>query len=227
LWDNGGVRPRAVLFDFNGTLSDDEPILSAIYAELCAEQGRPLTARDYLGQLAGLSDEEIFATWLGAGRPGINRLVEERIARYRARVTDGATVSADVRSAVRYVAERVSVGIVSGAARDEIEPVVRAAGLRDAIAFVVSSDDVAAGKPDPEGYLRALALLGGDVPAGEVLALEDTEAGVASAKAAGMHVVALTRTLGPERLRRADALIEAIRPELMPWLLAEARSPMP
>jgi sugar-phosphatase len=84
----------------------------------------------------------------------------------------------------------------------------------------VSADDVAAGKPDPEGYLRALALLGGDVPAAEVLAVEDTEAGVASAKAAGMRVIALTRTLGPERLEHADGLIEAIRPDVMRGLLA-------
>jgi beta-phosphoglucomutase len=220
LWDNLGVRPRAVLFDFNGTLSDDEPILYAIYAELCAEEGRPLTARDYLAELAGLSDEAIFATWLGAEGPDIDRLIEERVARYRARITDGATVSPEVRSAVRYAAERVPVGIVSGAAREEIEPVISAAGLRDAIAFVVSADDVAAGKPDAEGYRRALALLGGEVPAADVLVIEDTEAGVASAKAAGMRVIALTRTLGPERLAHADALIDAISPEVMRRLLA-------
>ena len=214
------MRPRAVLFDFNGTLSDDEPILYAIYAELCAEQGRPLTAREYLEELAGLSDEAIFASWLGADHPDLDRLVHERIARYRARVTDGATISPDVRSAVRYAAERVPVGIVSGAAGGEIEPVIGAAGLRDAIAFVVSADDVAAGKPNAEGYRRALALLGRDVPAAEVLAIEDTEAGVTSAKAAGMRVIALTRTLGRERLDHADALIDAIGPEVMRGLLA-------
>jgi beta-phosphoglucomutase len=220
LWDNLGVRPRAVLFDFNGTLSDDEPILYAVYSELCAERGRPLTARDYLAELAGLSDEAIFATWLGAEGPGIDRLVQERSARYRARVTDGATVSREVRSAVCYAAERVPVGIVSGATRDEIEPVISAAGLRDAIAFVVSADDVAAGKPDAEGYLRALSLLGRDVTPAEVLAIEDTEAGVTAAKAAGMRVIGLTRTLGPERLALADALIDAISPQLMRDLLA-------
>jgi beta-phosphoglucomutase len=214
------MRPRAVLFDFNGTLSDDEPILYGIYAELCAEQGRPLTAHDYLGKLAGHSDEAIFATWLGADHPGLDQLVRDRIARYRARVKDGATVSPEVRSAVRYAAERVPVGIVSGAARDEIEPVISAAGLRDAIAFVVSADDVAAGKPDAEGYLRALVQLRRDVPAAEVLAIEDTDAGVASAKAAGMRVAALTRTLRPERLDHADALIDAISPDLMRRLLA-------
>jgi beta-phosphoglucomutase len=125
-----------------------------------------------------------------------------------------------VRSAVHYAAERVPVGIVSGAARDEIEPVISSAGLRDATAFVVSADDVAAGKPDAAGYLRALVLLRRDVRAAEALAIEDTDAGVASAKAARMRVVALTRMLRPEWLDRADALIDAISPELMRGLLA-------
>jgi beta-phosphoglucomutase-like phosphatase (HAD superfamily) len=214
------MPPRAVLFDFNGTLSDDEPILYAVYAELFAERGRPLSRDDYLDQLAGLSEEDIFATWLGAGHPGLDRLVAERVSRYRARVVDGSTVSPSARAAVRYAAARVPVGIVSGAAREEIEPVVRAAGLAGAVAFVVSADDVAAGKPHPEGYLRALELIGGDVRAPDVAVFEDTEAGVSSAKAAGMLVIALTRTLGPARLARADALVGAIEPAVMERLFA-------
>lgn len=214
------MRPRAVVFDFNGTISDDEPVLYAIYAGLCAEAGRPLAQSDYLGLLAGLSDEAIFATWLGPEHPAIGRLVEERIVRYRDRVADGTTVAAPVREAVRHAAARVPVGIVSGASRREIEPVLDAAGLRDAVAFVVAADDVVAGKPHPEGYLRALALLGEEARAGEVLAIDDTEAGIASAKAAGMRAIGVTRTLGPARLTQADGLVDAIDPELMRRLLA-------
>ena len=62
--------------------------------------------------------------------------------------------------------------------------------------------------------------LGRDVPAAVVLAIEDTDAGVASAKAAGMRVAALTRTLRPERLDHADELIDAISPDFMRRLLA-------
>ncbi len=212
------MQPHAVLFDFNGTLSDDEPILYAIYAELFAELGEPLSARDYLEQLAGLSEREIFATWLGREHPQIDRLIAARVARYRERVEDGTTVSESVRSVVRYAAARVPVGIVSGAAREEIEPVVRGAGLEHCISFVVSGDEVEAGKPDPESYLRALGLLGG-VRAADVVAFEDTEAGVASAKAAGLRVIALTTTLDPERLARADVLIGAIEPATIRRLL--------
>ena len=147
--------------------------------------------------------------------------MRERIERYRQRATDGSTVAEPVRAAVRYAAARVPVGIVSGAARAEIEPVVRAAGLETAFSLMVCADDVEAGKPDPEGYLRALALLGAGVPPGAVVVFEDTEAGVVSAQGAGMRVVAVTRTLGPERLARADLLVEAIEAALVRRLLAE------
>ena len=56
---------RALAFDFNGTLSHDEPVLFAIYAELFAEQGRPLAEADYYGRLAGNTEEAIIQGWLG------------------------------------------------------------------------------------------------------------------------------------------------------------------
>lgn len=209
------MPPRAVVFDFNGTLSDDEPLLCAIYAEIFAELGRPMTDQDYYGQLAGHTEEEIFRLWVGRDDPP---LVADRIARYRARAYDGSTIDADARAAVRHAAERGPVGIVSSATRGEIEPVLAAAGLAGLFAAVVTAEDVTRGKPDPEPYELAARLLA--VPAAEVLALEDSEAGVASATAAGMRVVALTRTVGAERLTAADELIERIDVAQMLRLLA-------
>lgn len=213
------MRLRAVLFDFNGTLSNDETLLCEIFAELFAEQGRPMTAQQYFDELAGFADAEIVERWLGADHPHVGDVIEQRIARYRARVGDGSTVPEQVREAVRYAADRVPVGVVSGAARAEIEAVLRAAGLAHSVAFIVAAEDVSAGKPDPAGYLKALASLGGDVPAREVVALEDSEAGVASAHAAGLRCIAVLGTLSPERLRAADAVVPEIDLELMRSLL--------
>src|ERR671936_2718455 len=108
---------RAVVFDFNGTLSQDGPILCELFQELFAEQGKPLSAQEYFDELAGLSDPEIVRTWLGRDHPAVAEVIEARIARYRARVRDGSSVPEVVREAVRYAAERVPVAIVSGAAR--------------------------------------------------------------------------------------------------------------
>ena len=210
---------RAVVFDFNGTLSDDEPVLCEIYVELFAEHGKPLSAQEYFDHLAGHSEIEIMSRWLGADHPDLDGVIAERIARYRARVSDGSTVHEHVREAVRYAAERVPVAVVSGAARAEIEPVLAGAGLAPLVRAIVADDDVVEGKPHPEGYLRALELLGAPAP-GDVLAFEDTEAGVASAKAAGLRVFAKRGTLDPQRLLRADEIVDGIDVALMRRVLA-------
>jgi len=210
------VKPvKAIVFDFNGTLSDDEPVLCEIFRSLFAERGRPLSAQEYYDELAGLSDLEIVLTWLGRDFRDVDAVVAQRVLRYRDAVSDGSTVYQHVREAVRYAADRVPLAICSGAARSEIEPVVASAGLAELLRGIVSSDDVAEGKPHPEGYLAALELLGGDLRPDEVLAIDDTEAGVASAKAAGLVTFAKTGTLDPHRLAQADELIDRIDVELM------------
>jgi beta-phosphoglucomutase len=211
------VPIRAVIFDFNGTLSQDEPVLCRIYTELFAEYGKPISERDYYERLSGLAEHAIAELCLGRGDPRIPAFIRERIDRYRTTVADGSTVIETTRDAVRFAGERARLAIVSGAAREEIVPVVAAAGLADLFGTIVTDDDVAHGKPDPESYLLALDALG--VAAGETLVFEDTEAGVASAKAAGARVVALLGTQAPERLAQADELVETIDVPLLRRLL--------
>jgi beta-phosphoglucomutase len=208
------VRPAALLFDFNGTLSDDEQIQCEIYQEIFAEAGKPLGKAQYFAQLAGLSDPEIVRTWLGEERP---ELVAERVSRYQARAADGSTVGPAAREAVRYAAKRAQLAVVSGAARVEIESVLTSAGLAELVSLVVAADDVEAGKPDPEGYIRALELL--DRRPDEAVAFEDSEAGVAAAKAAGLRCIALEGTVEVDRLAAADEIVGALDVELMQRLL--------
>jgi len=200
---------RAIVFDFNGTLSDDEPVLCEIFMHLFAEHGKPMSAQEYFDRLAGLSDPEIVRTWLGNDHPDVEAVIDERVRRYRAAVADGSSVHEYVRKAVRYAAGRVPLAICSGAARAEIEPVVEAAGLAPCFRAIVTSDDILHGKPDPEGYVRTLGLLG--VDAADAVVFEDTEAGIASARTAGVgRVLAMKTTLEPHRLAQADELIDRI-----------------
>ncbi len=83
---------------------------------------------------------------------------------------------------------------------------------------MVSSEDVVHGKPHGEGYLKALERLDG-AAAADVVGIDDTEAGVASALAAGLQVFAKQGTLDPHRLAAADELIERIDVELMQRVL--------
>ncbi len=208
-----------MIFDFNGTLSHDEPILLAIFQELFAELGRPLSAEEYFDHLAGLSDPEIVRTLLGADHPAVDEVIERRIERYRELAADGSTVPEEVREAVRYAAERVPIAVVSGAARAEIEPVLEAAGLSSLLSAVVAAEDVPRGKPAPDGYLRALELVDGELAASDVLVFEDAEAGIVAAKAAGMSCIAVLGTLAPERLAAADEIVHALDAGLMQRVL--------
>jgi HAD superfamily hydrolase (TIGR01509 family) len=209
------------MFDFNGTLSDDEPLLYAILRDLFAEQGRPLSEDVYFERLAGLSDPEIVRAWLGEDNPAVDRVLAERIARYRATVADGSTIPDPAREAVLHAAGRVAVAVVSGAHREEVVPALESAGIASAVGFVVTIEDVRRGKPDPEGYLLALELLDGGLRADEVTVFEDTEAGVAAAKAAGMRCVAIPGTHAPERLALADELAPALDLEAVRRALGE------
>jgi beta-phosphoglucomutase len=210
------------MFDFNGTLSDDEPLLFAILSDLFAEQGRPLSEEVYYERLAGLSDPEIVRQWLGEDHPAVAAVLAERVARYRARVSDGSTIPTAGREAVLHAAARVPIAVVSGALRDEVVPALEAAGLAEAVTVVVTIDDVGRGKPDPAGYVLALERLGGGIQAEDVTVFEDTEAGVAAAKAAGMRCVAIPGTHAPERLALADELAPALDLEAVRRALGES-----
>ncbi|HET7514663.1 MAG TPA: HAD family phosphatase [Gaiella sp.] len=205
---------RALVFDFNGTLSHDEPVLFAIYSELFAEHGRPLTEDDYFGTLAGNTEEAIIGGWLGVEGEPLAALVEERIDRY-VRRADGSTIPPPVRDAVRHAAARVPVAVVSGAYRREIVPVLERAGLAESVTVLVAADDVRRGKPDPEGYLRALGALGESLAPSDAVVFEDTEAGVASARGAGMRCLAVRGTHPDARLAAADRIVDAIDVDLV------------
>jgi beta-phosphoglucomutase-like phosphatase (HAD superfamily) len=163
--------------------------------------------------------------------PAIADIVVERIEGYRSRVSDGTTIGPEMRAVVRVAAAWVPIAIVSGAALSEIEPVIRAAGIAELFTTVVTSDDVGAhGKPDPLGYRIALERLGGvlsGLAAEDVVVIEDTEAGIAAAKGAGMRCIGLVGTMPAERLWQADELISRIDLPLVEQLLGEVPGSKP
>jgi beta-phosphoglucomutase len=207
--------PAALVLDFNGTISDDEPLLEELYRALFAGIGLDLSGPRYHAELAGLSDPAIIARGIAlAGRADepvlAPRLDAELTARYLERVRERSPVTPDAAAFVRAAAARVPVAIASGAARAIISAALARTGLEPLFTAIVSSEDVTRGKPDPEGYLRALALLDAarDPTApydrGSVWAIEDATVGVLAARAAGMRVVALRTAAYDAALAPAD-----------------------
>src|SRR2546423_12335818 len=92
-------RPDALLFDFNGTLSDDEPLVCRIFVDLFAELGRPLAPDEYFARFVGRTDDEIVRDWLGLDFPDVDAVVEARVRRYILAAAGGPAVALPVPGA--------------------------------------------------------------------------------------------------------------------------------
>jgi HAD superfamily hydrolase (TIGR01509 family) len=208
---------KALLLDFNGTLSNDEGLLYEIYAAMFSARGRPLDRATYVASLAGRSDDEIFHSWLGSGAD-VTALTAERVDRYVDAVSDGGTISEPTRAAVAFAAAHVLIGIVTSARRDEVLTVVRAARLDRFVSTYVCVEDVVEPKPHPEPYAAACLHLA--VLPAQALAVEDTDVGLVAAHAAGVRCAALTTTMAADRLAAADLLLPSFDCDAVERLLA-------
>lgn len=219
----------AVILDFNGTVAEDETMLMGIYDALLQEHGVAFDAGEY-ARCAGLPDRVMFQRLFKAqGRRldavTADRLLRERIERYRWAVSDWHPVAPDTGAFVRAVAARVPVAVASGAFRAEIDQVLALAGLAECVSVIVSIEDVRAGKPDPEGFTAALTRINHgrvDVIAPEhTVVVEDATDGVRAARAAGMRCVAIRGRAYDEASGLAQLVVNRLTSELAAALLGD------
>jgi HAD superfamily hydrolase (TIGR01509 family) len=210
---------EAVIFDLDGVLIASEEVWDAVRAAYVRERGgrydetvqrammgmSSLEWSRYLHDHAGVPDEP----------DAINaEVVRRMLERYREQLPliPGAV------EAVRRVAKRFRIGLASSSNRELIDAVLEAAGLVGLFAAIVSSEEVARGKPAPDVYLEAAVRLAAAPE--RCAAVEDSHGGIRSAKAAGMFVVAIPNPAYPpddEALEAADVVLRSIE-ELTPDL---------
>lgn len=215
------ARPdRGVIFDFNGTLSDDEPILFEVFREIFAERlGHHLAPAEYEQRLRGLSDREIVEAVVSPSAAERAALVEEllvlRAERYVAKVVEESPVRPGTVALVRRLGEAgVPMGIVTGAQRREVELVLHGSPVGEHLSALVCEEDVSRGKPDPEGFRLGASRLGLDP--GRVLAFEDSVPGVTAALAAGMSCLAVSPGgPSPELAAVAPGVVASLDPTLL------------
>jgi beta-phosphoglucomutase len=208
---------KAIVLDFNGTLAQDDHLIAPLCIDALAMVGARLDVEEY-HQLAALPDRELFTRALRqAGLPfdeaRCDQLISARVDGYLAAVRDAPPIDGHAIAFVHAAAARLPLAIASGAFRREIDYVLAAAGLAHQIAVVVAIDDVRLGKPDPEGFERALAGINarlGDRPPiapAEVVAVDDATGGAQAARAAGMRVAAIRGPAYDETSGLADLVI--------------------
>jgi HAD superfamily hydrolase (TIGR01509 family) len=211
------VAIEAVVFDLDGVLVDSEHVWDAARKELAAERGRPWpeqASRDMMG-MSSLEWSRYMHDVVGLPEPAeeisakvVRRL--EELYRRELPLIDGAV------EAVRQVAKRWPLGLASSSNRELIDLVLELSGLARYFLATVSSEEVPRGKPAPDVYLEAARRLG--VSPARCVAIEDSENGIRSAKAAGMWVLGIPNPRYPpaeDALALADDVLTSIK-ELAP-----------
>jgi HAD superfamily hydrolase (TIGR01509 family) len=206
-------RVDAVVFDCDGTLADSEPLAWRSWEVVLARYGHALAEADFAAMI-GRSYAQAHAGITGRipSLPGPDALWAElaeilfELIETRLRPFDDAV------STVRLLADLgVPIAVASSSPRSRVDVTLRALGLAHLFPVTVAGDEVRDGKPAPDLFLAAADGLG--VPAARCLAIEDSPAGVASAKAAGMRTIAVCRgeTATPTLLG-ADAVVRRLDP---------------
>jgi HAD superfamily hydrolase (TIGR01509 family) len=222
--------PRAVLFDFDGVIVNSEPLHFQAFKEVLHREGIELSEEEYYRDLIGFDDK-------GAFRHVYERRGNELPPRtFLALMADKSAVMIDlihrkklealpgVEETVRQLWRRLplAMAIVSGGLREEIELMLEGVALRDCFQFIVAAEDVAVGKPDPQGYLMATERISENLlkldkarkplkPA-DCLVIEDAPSVIKRAKRAGFRTMGVCNTYGPQQLADADWIVDSLKP---------------
>jgi len=214
---------EAVVFDLDGVLIGSEEVWDAVRERYVRERGGRYDA-DVQRAMMGMSAPE-WSRFLheDAGVPdepeAINRdVVQLMLEAYRRELPllPGAV------EAVRRTAGAFPLALASSSNREIFETVLELAGLAQCFHTTVSSEEVERGKPAPDVYLEAARRLG--VEPGRCAAVEDSHAGIRSAKSAGMRVMAIPNASYPpdeEALELADVTLASLD-ELTPERIERA-----
>lgn len=205
---------RAAVFDFDGVIMDSESVHFRSLRGALAGAGVEIDEQEYQDLLVAYDDRTSIRIALESrGRP-FDRDEVETLAQRKAALFEEAKRQIDVFPGVRELVEafarEIPLAIASGALHKEIVSLLESARLNENFSFIVAADDVSRTKPHPEPYLEAVRLLRTKVPdleAADCVAFEDTVAGIAAARAAGLLVVGITNTYPAAKLRQAHRVV--------------------
>ncbi len=216
--------PQAIVFDFDGVIADTEPLHHRALADVFEPMGLSLSYEQYLEELVGYDDRDLIRICWRRVAPGrgevtdaqMRTLIDRKAEAFEAVVERGLTAVPGVLDFVPRAAAALPIAIASGATRRDIDLILRKLGLAPHFSAIVTADDVERSKPDPETYARAVRLLAAARPAmglepAHCLAIEDTDAGITSARGAGLLTLGLTTTGDAASVARAHRVATDFR----------------
>jgi beta-phosphoglucomutase len=206
---------KAVLFDFNGVIINDEPLHEKLLAQILVEENLRAKPEEFREICLGRSDRACLQDLLTLrGRvvsdDYLTGLITRKSRLYQQQLDTLEEVPiypglSDLIFKIRVA--NLPMAVVSGAVRAEIEWVLNQADLAQYFSVIVAGDDIMTSKPDPTGYLLAVDRLNQQHPdlalqPQDCLAIEDTFAGIEAAKRAGMKVVGVANSYPYHMMQR-------------------------
>lgn len=203
------VMIRAILFDMNGIIIDDEHLHEITVKETVKPFEIDLTHQTYLDCCAGQTDREGYehiASKYATSLP-LDALLEQKSKLYRALYSSNKESYPGVVDLIHLLGKNFTLALTSSSSRAEIDLIIKDFGVDDAFKVIVSADDVTKGKPDPEPYRITVDKLG--LKPQECLAIEDSPNGILSATTAGCYCIAVTTTHIKNDLLRANLIVDS------------------
>jgi HAD superfamily hydrolase (TIGR01509 family) len=218
---------KAIFFDFNGVIIDDERLQMAAYQDVLRELGIELTENDYFNSL-GMDDR----TFVRAAFARVNKdlpdevlqkTLTEKTARHRKLIENDLPLFPGVVTFLKATSRHFDLGLVSMANSVEVEYVLDAGDLRQLFSVLVTAEDVNVCKPSPDCYRSGFEKLNEvrrhrrllPVLPEECLVIEDSPPGIESGRGAGMRTLGVTNTVSETALRSAGA--EVVTASLFDW----------
>ena len=224
---------KAIFFDFNGVIIDDELLQMKAYEEVLREHGIALTKEWYFSAL-GMDDVTFVRSMFERSNTPLTDEVLRQVQikktdLHRKMIEDELPLFPGVVTFLKAAAREFSLGLVSMASTDEISYVLERANLRQLFSVFVMAGDVPVCKPAPDCYRSGLEKLNEKrrsdrllpVLANECLAIEDSPPGIESARGAGMRTLGVLNTVTESELRAAGA--DVVTPSLADWTTEAVR----
>jgi HAD superfamily hydrolase (TIGR01509 family) len=227
---------RAIIFDFNGVVLDDELLHFDAMRDTVADFGIHLTQEIYWDRYLPLDDtrclDAICRDYSVRLRDDERAGALARKARiYRRLLRDRLPLFPGAARFIINAAGRYPLALASGARREEIESTLDSAGLRSYFAVIVAAEDFAQAKPHPESFLLALERLNAAIHFAPIrpeqcLVIEDSIGGIHGARQAGMLCLAVTNSYPSERLQAADKIVASLEEAELEGLQALFEEPV-
>lgn len=228
---------KAIIFDFNGVILDDEPLHFKAMQEAVAALGVTLTEEAYWDKYLPLDSKGCLEAICRDHAIRLNeqdriRMIQTKETVYGRLLANRFPVFPGATRFIKSASRQYSLAIASGARRAEIETALEVTGLDRYFQVIVAAEDFSLGKPHPESFLLALKKLNSTmgrkapfIKPEECLVIEDSIGGVTGARAAGMRCLAVSNSYPPEKLKEASRVVRSLEEVQVDMLAALFGSP--